>query len=407
MVHLDSLQLLVQPGEHHGPWPLHMGQHRRGRIQQIRLPGQQIPLFQTVHHALPKFHLHRLALFPQPGRFIQKKEAVFLRKIIQEGHRILRKIPQIVVQPAQLPALADSVHQLRDHTLDPVGFLALVLAAESLLTGCGLLLQLCDTRLELLPGQHHLGGRIDGHLLQLLHGPLALHVKGADRVYLVVPHLDADRNLLGQGVNVHDAAPDGKLSHSVHLGPALVAHGGQTVPQLFQVQHLSLLHGHDLIAHVFEGQKVIHQSVHGGHHNAALILHQMPQHADPLAGHQIAMDVRAVEQQILSRIEHHIFCKIPEIVIDFLGPGVVIGDHQLPREMQSVCRQVLPQFVHEMHLLGIQRSRHLKGPPALFQGLRQIFIFLQFQQWILHGLPHLSVKYAAGPGWLPMPAGPG
>ena len=359
MVHLDSLQLLVQPGEHYGPWPLHMGQHRRGRIQQIRLPGQQIPLFQTVHHALPKLHLHRLALFPQPGRFIQKKEAVFLRKIIQEGHRILRKIPQIVVQPAQLPALADSVHQLRDHTLDPVGFLALVLAAESLLTGCGLLLQLCDARLELLPGQHHLGGRIDGHLLQLLHGPLALHVKGADRVYLVVPHLDADRNLLGQGVNVHDAAPDGKLSHSVHLGPALVAHGSQTVPQLFQVQHLSLLHGHDLIAHVFEGQKVIHQSVHGGHHNAALVLHQMPQHADPLAGHQIAMDVRAVEQQILSRIEHHIFCKIPEIVIDFLGPGVVIGDHQLPREMQSVCRQVLPQFVHEMHLLGIQRSRHL------------------------------------------------
>ena len=152
---------------------------------------------------------------------------------------------------------------------------------------------------------------------------------------------------------------------------------------------------------------MIHQSVHGGHHHAALVLHQVPQHADPLSGHQIAMDVRAVEQQVLRRIEHHIFCKIPEIIIDFLGPGIVIGDHQLPRKVQSVRRQVLPQLVHEMHLLGIQRSRHLKGPPALFQGLRQIFIFLQFQQWILHGLPHLSVKYAAGAGGSRIPAGPG
>ena len=116
---------------------------------------------------------------------------------------------------------------------------------------------------------------------------------------------------------------------------------------------------------------MVHETVQGGHDHPAGSLQQGLQHQEPLAGHHIPMDVRRVEEQVLGRIEPHIPGEIPEILIDLLCPGLVIGDDQLPGI-------VLPQLVHQMDLLGIQGPNGLHRAALLQKGLGQLFVFDQF-----------------------------
>ena len=91
---------------------------------------------------------------------------------------------------------------------------------------------------------------------------------------------------------------------------------------------------------------MVHKSIHGGDHHALPVLHEAAQHSNPLSGHQVSMNVRAVKQQVLGRIQPHLTGKAAEIIVNFLGPGVVISHHQLPGK-----RACLPQLVHQMYLL--------------------------------------------------------
>ena len=116
---------------------------------------------------------------------------------------------------------------------------------------------------------------------------------------------------------------------------------------------------------------MIHKPVHRRNHHAALILHQMAQDTDTLSGHQISMNIRGIKKQILGRIEPYLLCKAAEIIIDLFCSLFVVCHYQFPGKSP-----VLSQLMHEMNLLGFQRSGSLQRPLRLFQGLQKIFIFL-------------------------------
>ena len=106
---------------------------------------------------------------------------------------------------------------------------------------------------------------------------------------------------------------------------------------------------------------MVHQTVDCRYNYTALILHQMEQYRDPLPGHQISMNIRSIKKQILGRIKPDLPGKAAEIIIDFLGPLLIIGNNQLPGKSP-----VLPQLMHEVNLLGFQRPGRLQRPLCLF-----------------------------------------
>ena len=88
-------------------------------------------------------------------------------------------------------------------------------------------------------------------------------------------------------------------------------------------------------------------------------------------GGQISMNIRGIKKQILGRIEPYLLCKAAEIIIDLFCSLFVVCHYQFPGKSP-----VLSQLMHEMNLLGFQRSGSLQRPLRLFQGLQKIFIFL-------------------------------
>ena len=72
------------------------------------------------------------------------------------------------------------------------------------------------------------------------------------------------------------------------------------------------------------------------------------------------MDIGAVKQQILGRIEEHCRIKGPVVLIDLPGPGIVIGHNQLPPEASR-------RLADQVNLLGIHAPADLKRPLSLFQ----------------------------------------
>ena len=130
-----------------------------------------------------------------------------------------------------------------------------------------------------------------------------------------------------------------------------------------------------LLLHAAQRKQMVHQAVHGGHHDTVLILHQMAQNLQPLPGEQISVDIRTVKQQILRRIQPDIVPEAAEIIVNLPCPGIIICYHKLPR---PVCHG----FLHQMHLLGIQTAADLHRPFLLFQTLLKLFKLRQLRKWI-------------------------
>ena len=122
-----------------------------------------------------------------------------------------------------------------------MGFLGHSLASESHFLLFGILFDENQPVCNLLLGQCQLGCRIDHDLIQLRDGSLALRIKRADGIHLVVPELNAHRSLLRQGKNVNNPAAHGELPHTVHLPHRLVAERSQRLPDLCNVKRLSVL----------------------------------------------------------------------------------------------------------------------------------------------------------------------
>ena len=111
--------------------------------------------------------------------------------------------------------------------MNPGCFLGLKLRPQLFLVFLCLFFDRFPSVCDLLLRQHHLRGRIDQDTFQFFNGPLALDIEGTDRIHLIIPQFDTDRQFLGQRKYIDDSAPDRKLAHAIHLGYALV-------PQLYQ-----------------------------------------------------------------------------------------------------------------------------------------------------------------------------
>ena len=263
--------LLLQPRQHGPVLHLHSGQRLLRREQQGRLSRKQISLLQPVHHALPEFRLHSLPLLPKSGRLIQEKSSLIRRKILQKRHRIRIKIRQKAVPPADMPALFQPLRQFPDNPLNPGGLLRLQLLSERFLILLRFFANFIYPGPYLLLAQHHLRSRIDKRLLQLLHRALALNIKGADGIHLIVPQLNSKRQFLRQWENVDDTATDGKLSHPVHLGHSLIPQSRQPFLPGFHIDGLPGLHLHHLGFQITKGYQMVHQPVNRRHHHAAFV----------------------------------------------------------------------------------------------------------------------------------------
>ena len=173
--------------------------------------------------------------------------------------------------------------------------------------------------------------RIDRDLVHLLDRPLALGIKGADGIHLISPELDPDRDLLRERKDIENSAADRKLSHSIDLTHALIAHVRELCLDLLDIERLSR---HDVQAALpdhGERKKVIHQTVHGCHDNAAFILQKVFKHLHPLSCQEISVDIRAVKQKVSRRVQPGIRLKIAEIIIDLLRPVVIVRHDKAPR----------------------------------------------------------------------------
>ena len=78
---------------------------------------------------------------------------------------------------------------------------------------------------------------------KILSPPLGVRVKGGEGIQLVAEELRPDGAFSAGGVDVHNAAPDGKLAHALHHGGAVVARGSEAGSKFLQRVFLSNLQG--------------------------------------------------------------------------------------------------------------------------------------------------------------------
>ena len=161
------------------------------------------------------------------------------------------------------------------------------------------------------------------------------------------------------------------MPHTIHLGHSLIPKGNQPLFPCLNVNNLSLAYLNDLILQHGQRQKMIHDPVQSRHHHTAFILHQAADHLHSLPGHQVPMNICIVKQQILSRIKPDVVAETAEIIIQFLCPGVIVGNHQLPEKG-------LPRLLHQMNLLRVYTAADLYRPLSTIQVSIQFFILRQF-----------------------------
>ena len=232
--------------------------------------------------------------------------------------------------------------------------------------------------------------RVDRNLVHLLDRPLALGIKGADGIHLISPELDPDRDLLRQWEHIQNSAADRKLSHAVHLTHALIAHVRELCLDLLDIERLSR---HDVQAALPDHgkrQKMIHETVHGRHDNAAFVLQKMFKHLHPLSRQEISVDIRAVKQKVSCRVQPCIRLKIAEIIIDLLRPVVIVRHDKAPR-------MFLREFIHDMNFLGIRHAADLDRTFSFIHILFHIGIFRQLRKRICKNFSHGSSCFYSFP----------
>ena len=183
-VRLEQRVFPVHHGKRHHPASGDSGRRLLRAVQDVHLPGQDIALFQTMHHALPKLQLHRRSMFLYPQRFLHKhttaapprrscgKIVDTVQKIRQRRIKIVHIAFQIHRAPGQ-SQLQQLFLQLPDLRLYPVGLLRLHLFSEAVGVSPALRLDLFQAASQFFIRQDQLRSRKDGDRFQLLNGTLA------------------------------------------------------------------------------------------------------------------------------------------------------------------------------------------------------------------------------------------
>ena len=310
--------LLLHQAQGHAVFPVQAGYNLFASIQKPGFLRQGLSALRPVRHTLLKFFLDRPSLFQKPRGLIKEKHGLFRIKIVQKAD----------------------------------GFL-------------------------FFPG-HRLRRRINHNLLKILHGALALRVKAADGVHLVVPEFDTPGRFLCQRKNIHDTAPDRELARHLHLPRPLIAEPDQLFGQRLDLHNAVLSNRQDLFLHTLQRAQPVHQSVKGGDHRNFFLRQKSLQRPHSLLHQQISLNIRMEEEEILCLIQHGFPVKIPAVLMDFPGLLLTVGQDHPPGEP-------LPQAAGRVDLLRVHTSGQQKNAPVLFQALFQFFIYSQLLKWFQKG----------------------
>ncbi|CCZ36326.1 unknown [Firmicutes bacterium CAG:646] len=195
---------------------------------QIRLSWKQISLFQTMNHTLPKFFLGGFRVFSQTHYLVQHHQRIF-RKIIQKSYGIFVEIMNKAFCSCKMLKFPHLILNFFRHIFDPGCFFRLKFISQLLLQSFRFFLygfQPCSDRLLI---QNHFRSRINNNFFQIFNGTLTFHIKASDRVDLVSPQLDSPGIFLRKRKDIHNPAPDRKLSRHLHLRRPLIS-------QLYQLR---------------------------------------------------------------------------------------------------------------------------------------------------------------------------
>ena len=204
--------------------------------------------------------------------------------------------------------------------------------------------------------------------VHLLEAALAAHVKGRDRVYLVVPELDAVGVLGLRREHVQNAAAHGKLSHALDLDAALIAGAGELLCQLIQRRLLACGNGHDRALERRRRQCALRRGLHRCHRKSRgrqRIQRGEPpllvtaRHADHIHHDQIAR----------RQLQHRHVCKALQVGGETRRRAVVVGQYEhRTTSVQPQCRREV-RFVDGGQTDGERRRFSSK------QGFFQLSVF--------------------------------
>ena len=183
---------------------------------------------------------------------------------LNEGLDVLIELPQPVFGPFRHPAGLGEAHHRPGGQVMGGGGQVPVAGGQQPVGGA---LPLAVP----VPGGQRLAHRQEYRVLQPGHPALTVHVEQAHGVHVGVPELNAHRVILGRGVYVQNAAPEGKLAHALHLLAPGVPQRRQPVGKLRQVVLPALLHRHDVPGQLLRGQGALHEALHRGHDQGRFI----------------------------------------------------------------------------------------------------------------------------------------
>ncbi|CCY33249.1 unknown [Ruminococcus sp. CAG:60] len=265
-----------------------------------------LPLFLPVHTALAVLFLYAKSVFQNTVGLIQKQQCFFPGKIIREGYQ---------------PFAAGPFH--------------------------------C---------------RIDGDLVQVFQGPLALRVKASNGIYFVSPQLDSPGILFCQAVNIHNSAPHGKLSRHFHLAYPLVAQIHQRLFQKIHIDNAVPVKMQYFFADFFQGHQVVHTAVNACDNSQVLLLQKRLYHTHSLANQQISLNICLEKQKILRRIKQGILIIKAQVLEGFLRLALISCDYKAQGCFAG-------KSMDQVRLLGLQTACDLNNSLVL---LKAFFYFFKF-----------------------------
>ena len=186
---------------------------------------------------------------------------------------VLAQLPQPVLAPLRHTARLGQAHQCVRRQVLRGGGQLVVPAAQRLVSGA----------LPALGGAdgEHLVHRQEHRPVDLGDAPLGGHVEQAHGVHIGVPELHPHRVLLSGGEHVQNAAPQGELTHTLHLLAPGVAQRGQPVGQLVQVVAAPGFQRDGVLPQQLRRQGALEQALHRGGDEGSIPLAHLPEGGQP------------------------------------------------------------------------------------------------------------------------------
>ena len=204
--------------------------------------------------------------------------------------------------------------------------------------------------------------------VHLLEAALAAHVKGRDRVHLVVPELDAVGVLGLRWEHVQNTAAYRELARALDLNAALIARAGELPGESFERCLLARGNGHHRALERRGRQRALRRGLHGCDRESGL--RQRVQCGEP----PLLVAARHADHVHHDRIargdlQHGLFRKALQIRGKTRRRAVVVSQHE------HRAAGIQPERRRKVRLVDGRQADGERRRPARKQGFFQLFVF--------------------------------